>query len=276
MVRLAFVTLVIALSSANQLPPGGPVVAVWYRGNAAGAPNLDELAAIRALGFTGVTWPESHSAGLPDLHRMAKTVDLTVIVRPRSTPIGATTAISPGDQVDIRVGAVGSRTLVALAWRAIARGARVISFDAGQPTGGGVEDMNGVRPNWVRPAVGVVRQVTANPVLLEQARPTRSKLRPVVPLPPGVEVRLLETDRALLIVATNTSTVAGRAVIKMPAGVPAALWVSLTDGDTMSMLTQVGGPQWTVDIEPGAARVYVIDKRRGTEASGVRPRTPGV
>jgi hypothetical protein len=266
MVRLLASALLVALWSM-QLPPGGPVVSVWYRGNAAGAPILDELAAIRALGFTGVTWPEAQVAGLPALHRFAKTVDLTVVVRARSTPLGATAATSPGAQVDIRVGASGSSTLVALAWRAIAHGVRVISFDAGQPTGSGVSDMNGVRPNWVRPAVGIARQVTANPTLLEDARPASSRLRPVVPLPRGLDVVLLETRRAWLIVATNTATTPARGVLKMPAGVPAALWVSLTDGETMSMLSQPGGAQWTVDVEAGGAQVYVIDK--GTESDPV-------
>jgi hypothetical protein len=42
--------------------------------------------------------------------------------------------------------------------------------------------------------------------------------------------------------------------------VAAALWVSLIDGGTMSMLRETTGPRWTAAIEPGAAMVFVIDK----------------
>ena len=71
-----------------------------------------------------------------------------------------------------------------------------------------------------------------------------------------------------MLIATNLDRAPQRVVTRLPAEVPSALWVSLMDGDAMSMLSLPGGPRWTVDLAAGEARAYVIDKvRRGQTGS---------
>jgi hypothetical protein len=83
-----------------------PVVAVWYRGTPAGTPRQDDLAAIRAQGFTGVTWPANQTARVEDLRRMAGSVGLVVSLQPASVPLTASSALKPGDRVDVIVSVV--------------------------------------------------------------------------------------------------------------------------------------------------------------------------
>jgi hypothetical protein len=60
--------------------------------------------------------------------------------------------------------------------------------------------------------------------------------------------------------ATNATRGRVKAIARLPSIVPAALWVNLLDGSQMSMLSQPIGPRWDMDLEAGAARVYVISK----------------
>ncbi len=219
-----------------------PVVSVWYRGTPPGVPKLDDLAAIRAAGFTGVTWPSGQTAGQADLKRMAASVDLAVVTGPDLTvPVSA---------------AVPSFN--ATVWRAIAHGTRVISFDPGQKAGTGFTGGTGERLPWVRPAAAIAAQVSANPGFIASLRPGPAVT--VEPAPRGVEVLLLDAGRAWVLVATSTAPGPQTVVARLPAAVPYALWVSLLDGGTMSMLRQSSGPRWTFTIAAGDALVYVIDK----------------
>jgi hypothetical protein len=82
------------------------------------------------------------------------------------------------------------------------------------------------------------------------------------PAPRGVEIAVLDSGRAWLLIATNTARARATFTARLPPEVPAALWLSLLDGGNMSMLRLDSGPRWTANIEPGAALVYVIDKVR--------------
>ena len=70
----------------------------------------------------------------------------------------------------------------ARAWRAIARGARVLSFDHGETYGTGRPVAGGQTPPWVAPAVAIARQLSANARLVDQLRPgppvTTEPIRP--------------------------------------------------------------------------------------------------
>ena len=78
-VVLAFVAIVAAVPAVLSAEP---VISVWYRGTPAGVPREDDLALIRAHGFTGVTWPSSQVAGLPELSRIADVYGLMVVIQP--------------------------------------------------------------------------------------------------------------------------------------------------------------------------------------------------
>jgi hypothetical protein len=155
--------------------------------------------------------------------------------------------------------AVTPADLAANAWRAVARGARALSFDAGAATGAGVVDAGGERSAWVAAALAVVRQLSFNERLF-----TGLRSAPAVtierPAPASVDVVLKQDDRSWVIFATNTGRDRARAVARFPPGVPSALWSNLLDGAGMSMLAQPDGPRWSLDLEGGAARIYVVNK----------------
>jgi hypothetical protein len=262
--------------AGRQSPPmagtvAPPPVAVWYRGVPAGVPRQNDLAAIRALGFSAIAWPADFGAALSDVTRMAAVADLQVEVRASPHALTAEGAFAPPMSIDVSVAPAAVPTFTALTWRAVAHGARRVAFDAGSPTGAGLDDANAA---WVRPAASLARQLASNTTLFAALRDMPPL---VVESPPNsrLDVVLRQTDRAWVLIATNLGPAPQRVVARLPAEVPSALWVSLMDGDAMSMLSLPGGPRWTVDLAAGEARAYVIDKvRRGQ--TGVSPRTPGV
>jgi hypothetical protein len=236
-----------------------PTASLWYRGRPAGVPRADDLADIRAAGFTAVTWPESSAAGIPALRMMAEKAGLEVFLRGTATPLTVELALRPAEFVDLRVARMPPALIAPLAWRAIAHGARVISFDAGAVAGTGVLGPNGAPVPWVTGASAVLRQLQANGELFGQTRPGP----PIMvdsPVPHGFDVTLLEARKSWVLVATQTSTIRARATVHLPAGIPYALWLNLFDGSTMAMLEQTCGPKWVVDMPPLTARMYVIDK----------------
>ncbi len=50
------------------------------------------------------------------------------------------------------------------------------------------------------------------------------------------------------------------ATVRLPAGAPYAIWLNLLDATTLAMNGEAAGPRWNLRLEPGAARVYIIDK----------------
>jgi hypothetical protein len=241
---------VVAVAPARQVEP---VVSVWYRGTPAGTPRLDDLAAIRAVGFTGVTWPSKNPAGLPELSRLARLAGLTVVAQPEGS------AVEVDGRLNVPVQTVGARGVTAHVWRAVARGVRVISFDPGQSEGTGLGAPGRALPAWVAPAVALSRQLSANAPLFGELRlgPSPAFLGD---RPPMLEVVLLEGARCWVVVATNAGRARTRGVVELPRGIPYAIWVSLIDGSTIAMRDRPTGAQWTLDLEPGDAGVYVIDK----------------
>lgn len=228
---------------ARSQPEVVPVVAVAYRGTPAGVPKSEDLAALRAAGFTGVRWAPGDRAAFDTLMRLAAPLDLTVVTAP------GTTVKLDRSRPDLQ----------ALLWRAVAAGARVITIDAGQSAGTGLVTAKGERLPWTYTAAAFAGHLSASARLFAAARPGPA-VTIAPPAPQGVEVALLDGGRAWVLIATSTARTRVSFVAELPADVPPALWVSLIDGGTMSMLRQASGPRWTAAIEPGAALVYVIDK----------------
>ncbi len=227
------------------------VAAVVYRGTPAGTPRLDDLAAIRALGFSVILWPSRFENRIQGLREMAATVGLEVIVGPDALPMGT----SAGGIARIETAAPG---IQARAWRALQQNARVIAFDSGAADGAGLDDTAGGLQDWVGAARATARQLAANAALFENL--TAQPAVTVIPENRDVLVSLFEAGRSWLLVASNAGPRPARLTTRLPPALPAALWISLLDGSGMSMAESPGGPNWTFEIEAGAALVYVIDR----------------
>jgi hypothetical protein len=254
-------------SALRTVPPtarlaGAPLVSVWYRGSPVGTPRQQDLAAIRARGFAGVTWPSRQTAGEADVVRMAAALGLTVTLRIDAVPLTAASARTPEHAVDLAVATVRPEQFQALAWRAMAHGAAIVSFDPGVASGTGLDDDAGHPRAWVQPARALAGQVATHAQLIEDWRPA-SRIAIDPPAPEALDLCLLEDDRSWVLVVTNTARAKVRAVAHLPSGVPAALWLNLLDGSMLSMISQPPGARWSLDLEPAAARVYAVNKGSG-------------
>jgi len=254
-------TLAATTAVARTAPAPTPAVSIWYRGTPAGTPTANDLAAIRAMGFSSITWPQANTAGAAELRRLADIVGLEVVIRVDPVALSPATALKPGDYVDVVVAGLPPGDIPALAWRAIAHGARVISFDGGTPSGAGLSEAGGALKPWVEPARAIARQLAFNGHLVTDLQPGGSVRVDGKP-PVELDIVLLQDSRSWVLVATNTAHAALKAVAHLPAGTPPALWSSLLDGTTMSMINQIEGPTWNFTLDPGVARVYVVDKKR--------------
>ena len=233
-----------------------PTVSVWYRGSPAGQPDSDDLARIRARGFSAITWPSAYSSGLAELRRRAATVDLQVFVAADAGAAAAEPIIRRPGRLELRVRQLDASQLPAETWKAIAEDVQTIVFDPGD-----AEGTAGLSLAWVDTAIQLARQVSANAAVFEELEPA-SPLQFETTLPSGVRVGLFETLRSWVIIATNTTASSAHVVARLPADVPYAIWVSLVDASTVAMLDQPAGPRWAFDIAAGGARVYLIDKKR--------------
>ena len=266
---LGVALIVTGISAQSQTPSpipspstperGEPIVSVWYRGNPAGTPRQSDLGVIRALGFNGVTWPRSAAAGEAELRRLADLVGLAVEVIDKPQLAGPTSALSPGNRVDIVVGSSEGLQIPSLAWRAIAHGARTVAFDGGAAAGTGLDQKDGSLKPWARAAIAIARQLTGNSRLVRILKPGPGILLSP-PHAPALDVVLLDGDRSWVLVATNVSQDTLTTSARLPAGAPYAMWISWADGATLAMIDEPAGPRWNLQIGPGAARVYLIDK----------------
>jgi hypothetical protein len=231
------------------------IVSIWYSGRPPGTPIQDDLAALRALGFTHATWPQQYAAGTAELRRLAALVALSVDIRSPAAKLSATLDVTPGMTVDVPVDVVPASQLPALLWRALARGARTIAFDAGTESDAGPIDARGEAAPWVQPARAFARQVGANAPLFAQL--DRGRAITSDPVRRGVDIHLLAAPRAWVLIATNTSSARIETVARMPAGVPYAPWSSLLDSEQMGMRVDRGGALWRLVLDGGSARVYL-------------------
>jgi hypothetical protein len=226
-----------------------PGVCIWYRGTPAGVPIQDELAFVRALGFGAVVWPFDDAARRRDLERMADLVGLRVLA-------SADADRSAGQWFPMTIAGESATLLPARGWLAIAQGARVLSVDAGVPTGAGLRDSAGTLARWVRPVQALARQIEANAELIGRLRPGP----PIVVDADAVRVVLLDGGPAWMLVAANPSTTTQSATARMPKTVPYGPWLSLIDGTNMAMIDRPSDREYRVTLPAGSAQVYVIDK----------------
>lgn len=256
--------LSIGTAAAQITPQTRTVSSLWYRGVPAGVPRQADLDAIHEAGFTAVTWPTQYVTGALELRRMADRSSLKVVIRSEPVPLTPASALRADTHVDIVVSRTAVALFPALAWRAVAHGARVISFDAGVAEGTGLRPAATQPAAWVAAASAVARQLAINATLVDTLIPG-----PAVRLDPpmdGLDVVLLDAPRSWVLVATNSSS-AGTPPVDtyafMPPGVPSAEWLNLFDGSTIGMSSRPTGARWHVVLGPGDTRVYVIDRVPG-------------
>lgn len=258
---LASCQLLVAGCGADpEAAPAVPSVGVWYRGQPPGVPQRDDLAVMKALDFSSVTWPSGSTEHLDELQRLAKASRLAVVTRDRPIPVTPSSALAPGEYVDVGVAALPPDSIAPLVWRAVAHGGRIISFDPGNLAGSGLANVNGEAPPWIPAAKGLSRQISFNTALIAALRPGPT-VTIDAPKPKDLDVVLLEVERSWLIVATSTSYAPLKATVHLPPTVPYALWVSMIDGSNMSMLDEAAGPTWKLDFPAFGVCVYVIDKK---------------
>ncbi len=232
---------------------------VWYRGTPAGTPRQEELAVIRALGFGGVTWPASQTATVEALKKMAADAGLQVAIADAPKPVTAASLLAASARVDLVVTPQTVGVLSAMAWRAVAHGARALAFDSGEPTGAGLENSDRSLKPWAHAAINVARQFAANRRFIQALRPGPGVF--VTPdASPALDVVMLDAERSWVIIATNASAAPVAAAVRLPTGAPYAIWVNLLDNASLAMNGEAAGPRWNLKLEPGAARVYIIDK----------------
>lgn len=236
-----------------------PVVSLWYRGQPAGIPRGADLAEIRAQGFRAVTWPLGNATGTAALTTLANAGGLSVMVRAESVPLTADSARVGADTIDVPVATLPVGAIAPLVWRAVAHGARVIAFDPGRTPVASLVDREGRVPAWMTAAADLSRQFRVNGGLLAQCRPG-----PAVsvdrPVPPAIDIVLLDAQKSWVVVATNASGRRVRATAHLPAVVPYALWLNLLTGNTLAMRYEPAGPTWVLDLEAWGVRVDVIEK----------------
>ena len=117
----------------------------------------------------------------------------------------------------------------------------------------------GNTPPWVFPARAISRQLTANARLFDQLGV--GSVVAIEPAAPTAEILLFQTSREWIIVATNLGGARVRGTARLPRPVPYAPWAGVLDGSQIAMRDEPTGPRWTIDLEPGAARIYLAAKR---------------
>ena len=237
---------------------------LWYRGMPAGEPRQVDLDAISAAGFSAVTWPTLFVSRARDLRQMADRAGLEVVIRTEPRPLTVENAMAGEPYVDIVVPRTPMRLFPSLLWRSVAHGSRVVSFDAGVKEGSGLLDSAGKPAEWAGPAAAVAHQLVVNAVLVDTF--TLAPPAKVDPAVAGLDVKLIDAARSWVLIATNTAapgTPPADTYVFLPREVPAAEWLNLFDGTTISMLQQSTGARWHIVLGPGDVRVYAIGKTSG-------------
>jgi hypothetical protein len=162
-------------------------------------------------------------------------------------------AVSPGGAGAILVGPGGQTPLEARLelWAALARGARRVMF---MDTGGGV----GPAILSLGETAGIV---TRNEALFGPLRPREGGVRSVTGASGAlVDVKLLESTDALMILALNYSPVPQTVTINFAADLPEAIWQNLETGTAVHFVMGRTGPFLKHTFAPRDAMVLMIRK----------------
>jgi hypothetical protein len=262
---LVYVAQSAGSSSSVPLQSVRPLVCVWYRGTPAGTPVAEELAVIRALGFGGVVWPgpasERPAGGKPanSIEALTEAAGLKLIRAAAPQPATPQSVMAPPARVDLIAGDVNAGILTALAWRAVAHGARVLAFDGHVDHGAGLENPDRSLKPWAHAAIDVARQFSLNERFIVALAPGPGVIT-TPDLFPALDVSMLDTGRSWVVIATNTSSAPVTATVRLPDGTPYAIWLDVLDGSTLAMNGAAAAPRWDLKLDARSARVYMIEK----------------
>lgn len=291
--------LAILLAQAPQTPVEPFVeIGVWYAGPGARPPSQatddvdairTDLVAIRRAGFnTVVTWvrwsdaePKKDAYALAGVERLiaaSAAADLRVAVLVFPDPpawAGAGADASPfvayaarrlslnpavsrvvahtADVERTRIELKGSAPAARLAmWTAIARGERAVSFMA--------ED-GALAP--LLPLGETAGVITRNEALFAPLRPRSGGVTSVSSAGGGtpVEVKLLESPDALVIVGLNSAAAPRTATITFTTEIPEAIWQNLETGTAVNFVMGKAGPFLEHTFAPRDVLVLMIRKK---------------
>ena len=296
--RMVMAALLVVAPLLQRLPASEPFaeVGVWYAGPGARPPATatDDVQALRAdlerirrAGFnTAVTWvrwsdaePAKGTFALGGTERLiaaAAAADLRVVVvvlpeAPEWASGGHASAFldyatrrlslnpavlrvvadSPAVQASrIEVGASPSAARVAF-WAALARGEKTLSFISA--TG----DLRAVLP--LGETAGVV---TRNPALFAPLKPREKGVMAVSSAAGGasIDVKLLESPQAILLVGLNYAPAPRTATITFAPDIPEAIWQNLETGTSVNFVMTAKGPVLEHVFAPRDALVLMIRK----------------
>jgi hypothetical protein len=246
-----------AAQVGDQAPAA--VISVWYRGSPPGTPRVADLTAFARAGVSSVTWPSRLTAHEIDLFRLASSLGLQVQLEIDGPPVTLRANTLAGGHATVRVSDFHPEEFPAVAWRMLAHGARTVSFDPGAGEAARPLDADGRAVPWAAAVTKVAGEVAANASLTTEWRPADA-VRLEGESTGALDLVLLEVPRSWVLVVTNAARTEARGVARLPAGVPAALWVDLLDGSMMSMINEPAGPTWSLTLPPAAAHVYVVNK----------------
>jgi hypothetical protein len=204
---------------------------------------------VRLFAGTPPRWSSDVAA---DRRRFLADAQKRLLPTPRVMSVEPADAASPGAGA-IRVGP-GGRTPVEARldfWAALARGARRVMF---------METRGGVGPAVL--ALGETAGiVTRNQALFGPLRPRDGGVRGVTGASGApVDVKLLESADALMIVALNYSPAPQAVTINFAADMPEAIWQNLETGAAVHFVMGRDGPSLAHTFAPRDAMVLMIRK----------------
>jgi hypothetical protein len=214
----------------------------------AAAAQADIEVDVRLFADTPPLWSSDVAA---DRRRFVADATKRLLIAPRVMSVELADA-SPGADA-IRVGP-GGRTPVEGRldfWAALARGARRVMF---------IETRGGVGPAVL--ALGETAGiVTRNQALFGPLRPRDGGVRGVTGASgASVDVKLLESADALMIIALNYSPAPQKVTINFAADMPEAIWQNLETGAAVHFVMGRDGPFLTHTFAPRDAMVLMIRK----------------
>ena len=242
-----------------------PLISVWYRGTPPGTPVAEELSVIRALGFGGVVWPGRQSgraAGgstASSIEALTDAAGLKLAYAAVPQPATPQSVLKPPARVDVVASDTNPGIMTALAWRAVAHGARELAFDGHADHGAGLENPDRSLKPWAHAAMDVARQFSTNERFVVALAPGPGLIT-TPDLSPALDVSMLDTGRSWVVIATNTSSAPVTATVRLPDGTPYAIWLDMLDGSTLAMNGAAAGPRWDLKLAAYSARVYMIEK----------------
>ncbi len=253
LVPAVVLALVVSAAAAPQppdprTPPGGLMaVGVTYRPPAGADARRRDLDEMRRLRFTVVRLAGDRSSP----SRLAFVERLLA-----NAPFPDVEGVAD-DEAMMIAGGLEPDEITLRAWSALGRGRRIILFDDWAALGR--------RPDALSAAAAFAEAVTRNAGLYAPLRPRvpRPGAPPIRVTGEGrsIDVHVLESASAIVIVVVNNARAARKATITFPPDMPEAIWQNLATGATVHFVTGPDGPAYTRAFAAREVGVLMINTR---------------